>query len=73
VYGPEAAFPMVLLNRILRACSCVILWACAGRCCCIEERGVTAGEEAAEADLFLEDLNRGMVAIMVVGVEVVAL
>jgi hypothetical protein len=34
---------------------------------------VTAGEEAAEADLFLEDLNRGMVAIMVVGVEVVAL
>ena len=60
MYGPEEAFPIVLLRRILRACSCVIWWACAGRCCCIEERGVAAGVVAAEADWFLEDLNKGM-------------
>ncbi|KAK3815292.1 MAG: hypothetical protein J3Q66DRAFT_344224 [Benniella sp.] len=66
IYGPVEALPMVLLKRILRACSCVIWWACAGRCCCIEERGVAAGVVAAEADWFLEDLNRDMVAVVLV-------
>ena len=42
------------------ACSWVILLA--GRCSCIDDRGVAAGEAAAEEDWFLEDLKKAMVA-----------
>jgi len=49
-----------------RACSRVIAGALVGRVPCMEERGVWAGVEAAEAVLFLLDLKKGMVVIVMI-------
>ncbi|KAI8600185.1 hypothetical protein EDD21DRAFT_444738 [Dissophora ornata] len=59
IKGPEEALGIAFLWSIKRAWSSVIVLA--GRCSCIDDRGVAAGEVAAEADWFLEDLKKAMV------------